>query len=170
MTDSEHVRLARRTIEAFVKDEGLPDETSAPPEMTAQRAGAFVSIKENGALRGCIGTIEPTSDNLAREIIRNAVQAASCDPRFPPVSEEELPHLSISVDVLHAAEDITSIADLDPKNYGVIVCCGMRRGLLLPDLEGVDTAQDQVAIACQKAGIASSEPFAMQRFRVDRFK
>lgn len=169
MAESEHVRLARQAIEAYVRRQDLPDPEDAPSELKSQRSGAFVSIKEHGALRGCIGTIEPTSPNLATEIIRNAVQASTCDPRFEPVREEELPHLSISVDVLHPAEPVADVSDLDPECYGVIVACDMRRGLLLPNLEGVDTAHDQVAIACQKAGILAEEPFALQRFKVDRF-
>jgi len=169
VTESEHVQLARRAIEAYARQEDLPNPDDASPELRSQRSGAFVSIKEHGALRGCIGTIESTSPNLATEIIRNAIQASTCDPRFEPIGVEELAHLSISVDVLHAAEPVADVSELDPQRYGVIVTCDMRRGLLLPSLEGVDTARDQVAIACQKAGILAEEPFTLQRFKVDRF-
>lgn len=169
MAESEHVRLARATIEAYIRRGEIPDDAEASEELRARRAGAFVSLKEHGALRGCIGTVEPVCDNLAREIIRNAIQSATCDPRFPPVQSEELDDLTVSVDVLHPAEEIHDVDDLDPKTYGVIVSCGMRRGLLLPNLEGVDTAEDQVSIACQKASIFADEPFTLERFKVDRF-
>ena len=169
MTQSEHVRLARATIESYVKSGEIPDDADAAEELRAQRAGAFVSIKKRGVLRGCIGTIGPTCSNLAREIIRNAVQATTCDPRFEPISADELDDLTISVDVLHPAEEVGDTGQLDPKSYGVIVSCDMRRGLLLPDLEGVETAEDQVSIACRKACILPSEPFKLERFKVDRF-
>ena len=127
-----------------------------------------MSIHEHGQLRGCIGTIAPTRDCLAEEIIRNAISASTRDPRFRPIRKEELPFLEISVDVLGEAEDIESEAELDVKRYGVIVSKGMRRGLLLPDLGGVDTVEQQVAIAKQKAGISQSEKVTLQRFEVVR--
>lgn len=169
MDHSEHVRLARATIEAYVTGATLPDAFMASEELRSQKAGAFVSLKKQGALRGCIGTIEPVYSNLAEEIIRNAIQSATADPRFAPVSAAELADLTISVDVLHPAEAIGDPSQLDPRQYGVIVSCGTRKGLLLPNLEGVDTIEDQVSIACQKACIAAGEPLALQRFRVDRF-
>jgi len=121
-------------------------------------------------LRGCIGTFEPTQANVAQEVIQNAVSAATRDPRFPPVSPRELDDLSISVDVLTPPERIQGIEDLDPKTCGVIVERGWQRGLLLPDLEGVDTPQQQVTIACHKAGIHPDEPKTLYRFRVKRYK
>ena len=137
-------------------------------ELLHRRAGAFVSIHKQGRLRGCIGTIAPTRDSLAEEIIRNAVSAAMHDPRFEPIRPDELPWLEISVDVLGEPEDIASEAELDVKRYGVIVSRGHRRGLLLPDLDGVDTVRQQVDIARQKAGIGPHEKVALQRFRVVR--
>ena len=163
------VRLARQTVERFVRDHqtpALPD--GLPAELTGTRAGAFVSIHKQGRLRGCIGTIAPTQSCLAEEIVQNAVSAATRDPRFDPIRPEELEWLEISVDVLGAPEDVASEAELDVKRYGVIVCRGMRRGLLLPDLDGVDTVEQQVDIARRKAGIGPDEPVKLQRFEVVR--
>ncbi len=129
----------------------LPD--GLPEELTKTRAGAFVSIKKNGTLRGCIGTFEPTQASVAEEILCNAVSAASHDPRFDPVTEEELPELVYSVDVLSSPEPIASSDQLDVRRYGVIVQNGDRRGLLLPDLAGVGTVEEQISIARKKAGI-----------------
>ena len=136
--------------------------------MTARRAGAFVSLHIHGQLRGCIGTISPMTANLASEIISNAVSAGNYDPRFSPVREDELPFLEYSVDVLSSAEPIDSMAELDVKRYGVIVSCGGRRGLLLPDLDGVDTPEQQVDIARRKGGIGKNEPYTLERFEVVR--
>ncbi len=163
------VRLAWQSVESYVcrrKVIGVPD--GLPEELIKTRAGAFVSIHKQGRLRGCIGTIAPTQENLAEEIIRNAVSASTRDPRFPPIRAEELPFLEISVDVLGAPEDIGSESELDVKRYGVIVTNGRRRGLLLPDLEGVDTVRQQVDIAREKAGIAPGEKVGLQRFKVAR--
>ena len=136
--------------------------------MTTQQAGAFVSLHKNGQLRGCIGTIAPTCDNLAWEIVQNAVSACSRDPRFSPVRPNELDELEYSVDVLGAPEPTDSPAALDPKTYGVIVSCGGRRGLLLPDLDGVDSVEAQLSIALQKGGIRENEPYKIERFMVVR--
>ena len=164
-----YVKLARDSLESYIlRRQVLEVPDNLPTELTACRAGAFVSIHEHGQLRGCIGTIAPTRDCLADEIIRNAISASTRDPRFRPIRKEELPFLEISVDVLGEAEDIESVAELDVKRYGVIVSKGMRRGLLLPDLEGVDTVEQQVAIAKQKAGIGQSEKVTLQRFEVVR--
>jgi len=136
------------------------------------RAACFVSIKtDEGDLRGCIGTIEPVKENLAEELIANAINAASRDPRFNPVSASDLPRLRYSVDILSAPEPAT-FADLDPKVYGVIVEdeSGKLRGLLLPDIPGVDTASQQVEIAARKAGIPPGKSLQLSRFRVDRFR
>jgi AmmeMemoRadiSam system protein A len=163
------VRLARASLEAWVRGrETLPLPPGLPAELRETRAGAFVSVHKEGRLRGCIGTIAPTCACLGEEIIQNAVSAASRDPRFDPIRAEELPLLEISVDVLSAPEDIASEAELDVKRYGVIVTKGERRGLLLPDLEGVDTPARQVAIARQKAGIRPEERVKLQRFQVVR--
>lgn len=165
--ESPPVALARRTIEEYVRDGRMIDPPNAEG-MFAERHGAFVSLHLGGQLRGCIGTILPTQPTLAEEIIHNAVQAATSDPRFPPLSATELDRLDISVDVLQAPEPAT-LEDLDPSAYGVVVSCGWRRGLLLPDLEGVDTAADQVDIACRKAGIGPHETIELERFCVDRY-
>ena len=164
------VRLARLSLETFVKTgerlERLPDDL--PAEMTEQAAGAFVSLHAHGQLRGCIGTTGPTTESVAWEIVQNAVSACSRDPRFPPVTVSELDILEYSVDVLGQPEPISSPAELDVKKYGVIVSCGGRRGLLLPDLEGVDTVEQQIDIARQKSGISSREKYTLERFEVVR--
>ncbi len=167
----QYVKLARKTIEAWVRKGAVlvPDAEELPEEAMTRRAGAFVSIHKNGDLRGCIGTIAPVRRSLAEEIVYNAISAAAQDPRFRPVTEKELDSLEISVDVLSEPEDIASADQLDVKRYGVIVRKGRRRGLLLPDLEGVDTVEDQVAIACRKAGLIPGEPgIELQRFEVVR--
>ena len=163
------VQLARASLESYILSRKIIDvPQDLPEDLTARRAGAFVSIHEHGQLRGCIGTISPARSNLAEEIIFNAISASTRDPRFPPIRKEELPFLEINVDVLGEPEDIESEDDLDVKRYGVIVTNGLRRGLLLPDLDGVDTVRQQVAIAKQKAGIASFEKVSLQRFEVVR--
>ena len=164
------VKLARMSLETFVKTgkrlERLPE--GLPSEMTEQAAGAFVSLHVHGQLRGCIGTIGPTTENVAWEIVQNAVSACSRDPRFPPVTVAELDSLEYSVDVLGQPEPIASPDQLDVKKYGVIVSCGSRRGLLLPDLEGVDSVEQQIDIAQQKGGISSREKYTLERFEVVR--
>lgn len=167
--EDEYVRLARYGVETFVRTgraaklpEGLPEE------LTGLRAGVFVSLHKDGQLRGCIGTTAPTTVSVAREILQNGVSACARDPRFPPVTERELSDLEYSVDVLGEAENISSLEELDVKRYGVIVTNGLRRGLLLPDLEGVDTVARQIDIARQKAGIGEREEVSLQRFEVVR--
>ncbi len=167
-SESAVVRLARDTIERFVSEGAVPDDPALDDPGLPERAGAFVSIHAHGQLRGCIGTIEPTRDTLADEVVHNAVEAATRDPRFPPIAIDELEDLDIKVDVLHGCEAVEGLCDLDPRVYGVVVTCGWRRGLLLPDLEGVDTADQQVDIAMRKAGIVPGEEVAIERFRVDR--
>ncbi|MGB9807990.1 MAG: AmmeMemoRadiSam system protein A, partial [Thermosulfidibacteraceae bacterium] len=135
-----------------------------------ERKGVFVSLKKHGELRGCIGTFLPTANSVAEEVIRNAIASATEDPRFPPVTLEELKDITISVDVLDEPEPVSSLDELDPKKYGVIVESGWKRGLLLPDLEGVDTIEQQIAIAMAKAGIRPGEPIKIYRFKVKRFK
>ena len=164
------VRLARLSLETWVRTsrrlESLPD--GLPGELTGRAAGAFVSLHLCGRLRGCIGTIAPTQENVAWEIVQNAVSAGTRDPRFPPVRAGELEKLEYSVDVLGEPEPVNTPDELDPKQYGVIVSCGHRRGLLLPDLEGVDTVDQQLDIARQKGGILAQEPCQIQRFKVVR--
>jgi len=163
-----YVRLARLAVETYVRGgaPALPDDL--PPALRDTCAGAFVSLHLHGELRGCIGTTGPTAPCLGLEILRNAVSACARDPRFPPVAPEELPLLEYSVDVLSPAEDIDTPDALDPRRYGVIVSRGERHGLLLPDLEGVDTVASQIAIARRKAGIGPDEPVHLQRFEVVR--
>ena len=164
------VRLARLSLETFVRT-GKPLDTlpgGLPVEMTARSAGTFVSLHVHGQLRGCIGTTGPTRSSVAWEIVQNAVSACSRDPRFAPVRVDELNSLEYSVDVLGDPEAVSSPAELDVRRYGVIVSCGGRRGLLLPDLEGVDTVEQQIDIARQKGGIGSRERYTLERFEVVR--
>lgn len=164
-----YVRLARASLESYVRNrKTIRVPADIPEEMKETRAGAFVSLHKHGKLRGCIGTISPTAKNVAEEIIQNAVSAAVRDPRFDPVTEDELKWLEINVDVLGKPEPIASIADLDVKRYGVIVTCGHRWGLLLPDLDGVDTPEQQVEIAMRKGGIREHEQYTLERFEVIR--
>lgn len=164
----ERVKLAWESIRYFL-DHGKIMKTPHDllPELKS-RAGAFVSLHKFGALRGCIGTFLPCYDNVAEEIIHNAKAAACDDPRFPPLSARELSDLTISVDILSTPEP-ASLSDLDAKKYGVIVEKGTRRGLLLPDLDGVDTPEEQIAIAKRKAGIGPEESVKLYRFRVKRY-
>ena len=163
------VRLAKETVEEYVTNgEIISPPPDLPAEMTGE-AGVFVSLKKNGELRGCIGTLQPTRENIALEIIQNAVSAATQDPRFPPVTTSELGEIEYSVDVLSEPEKISGKDELDPKKYGIIVQSGERRGLLLPDLEGVDTAEEQIRIAAMKAGIYSAEEIELYRFEVKRY-
>ncbi|MEW6409331.1 MAG: AmmeMemoRadiSam system protein A [Nitrospirota bacterium] len=165
------VKLAKDTIERYIKDGII---TSPPEELTEEmkeKAGVFVSLKKHGSLRGCIGTFAPTMQSVAEEIIQNAISAATKDPRFLPVQEDELDELTYSVDVLSTPEKISSHAELDPKRYGIIVKKGWKRGLLLPDLEGVNTVEEQLYIAKQKAGIhPDEEDVELYRFEVKRYR
>jgi AmmeMemoRadiSam system protein A len=163
-----YVRLAQEAVERYVRQRQTAEPVNVTPEMR-RRAGAFVSIKKLGDLRGCIGTVEPAYGDLANEIVQNAIAAATRDPRFEPVTESELPHLTYSVDVLSPAERVSGPEELDPRRYGVIVQSGRRRGLLLPDLPGVDSVDEQVAIARSKAGILPGEPVDLYRFQVERY-
>ena len=138
-----------------------------PEELRRSRAGVFVSLKKFGELRGCIGTIDPVTGSIAEEIMRNAVSAGTQDPRFDPVTKEELPYLIYDVDVLSPAERADR-DKLDPRRYGVIVTSGSKRGLLLPNLDGVDTVEQQLAIALRKAGIGPGELYFIERFEVVR--
>ena len=164
-----YVRLARTSLETYSDNEKAykPPE-NLPQEMITKRAGVFVSLKKFGQLRGCIGTIAPVTKNIAEEIIMNAISSGTNDPRFPPVTVSELPDLVYSVDVLSEAESIHSPDQLDVKRYGVIVSKDYRRGLLLPNLEGIDSVEQQISIAKQKAGIRKDETVTMERFEVVR--
>lgn len=165
------VRLARHSLEHYINTGRIMDiPEGLPSEMFEKQAGTFVSIKKQGQLRGCIGTIIGIRDNIAEEIIENAVSAGTRDPRFYPVEKEELDELEYSVDVLGIAEPISSKDMLDPKRYGVIVRKGSKSGLLLPNLEGIDDVDEQVGIALQKAGIGKDESYTMERFEVIRHR
>ena len=169
-----YVMLARDTIESYIKDGKKPSLISGkyddiPDEMRKRKAGVFVSIHKEGRLRGCIGTISSVYSCIGQEIIENAVAASTRDPRFNPIKSDELPSLEINVDVLSDAEDISSRDELDVKRYGVIVTKGANRGLLLPNLDGVDTVDEQISIALRKAGLKEDEKgYSMQRFEVVR--
>jgi AmmeMemoRadiSam system protein B/AmmeMemoRadiSam system protein A len=162
-------KLARKTVEAYIKEGTIPEPEELTPEMK-ELAGVFVSIHKLGDLRGCIGTFEPATENVANEIIANAISSATRDPRFPPISPEELKDLDYSVDVLTRPVPVDDKSKLDPKKYGVIVEYGWQRGLLLPDLEGVDSVEQQIDICRQKAGIAPGEPVKLYCFEVKRYK
>ena len=162
------VGLARKAVERYV----LQGKIFKPRKLSAemkQKAGVFVSIKKHGELRGCIGTFIATRANVAEEIVANAISSATQDPRFVPVEDYELDDLEYSVDILTEPEPVFGIDQLDPRKYGVIVECGYRRGLLLPDLAGVDKVEDQIEICRAKAGISPQEPIKLYRFRVERF-
>jgi AmmeMemoRadiSam system protein A len=169
--EDSHVRLARETIERYVRTGELTKVPQwVPQQMRSGRAGVFVSLHMDGELRGCIGTFLPVRGSIAEEIIANAVSASTEDPRFPPVRPEELDRLEISVDVLSSPERVDSREELDPKRYGIIVRSGNRRGLLLPDLEGVDTVEQQISIAMKKAGISPRQQVTLERFQVVRHR
>lgn len=164
------VRLAKVAVEQWVTQRRVIGAPTEPTPEMAERAGVFVCLKSRELLRGCIGTFEPSQDNVAQEVIHNAISSASRDPRFPPVGSSELSLLEYTVDVLTPPERVESEADLDPKHFGVIVCSGLRRGLLLPDLEGVGTAAAQVRIAKNKANIGPRERVELYRFAVRRYR
>ncbi|MCJ7576355.1 MAG: AmmeMemoRadiSam system protein A [Dehalococcoidia bacterium] len=172
MTEGEHhpvVKLAKEAVESYIRRGKMPKPRELTPEMK-ERAGVFVSLHKHGQLRGCIGTFEPAKDSVAEEIIANAISSSTMDPRFPPVTASELDDLDYSVDILTAPEPVADLSQLDPKEYGVIVESGWKRGLLLPDLEGVDSVEEQIAICRLKAGISASEPLNLYSFQVRRFK
>ena len=164
------VKLAKETVETYVREgKTIEPPKRLTPEMK-EKAGVFVSIHKLGGLRGCIGTFEPQQTNVAKETVTNAVSSATRDPRFPPITPQELKDLEYNVDVLTPPEPVEGEDQLDPKKYGCIVECDLRRGLLLPDLEGVDTVDYQISICRQKAGIMPYEPVKLYRFQVKRYK
>ncbi|ADL11749.1 AmmeMemoRadiSam system protein A [Acetohalobium arabaticum] len=169
--ESELVKLARKTIEEYALNREVIDSPQElPPEMEAKR-GVFVSIKKHGQLRGCIGTTAPTEDNVAEEIIRNALHAGFKDPRFEEIDINELEDLTYSVDVLEEPKPVDTLDELDPQEYGVIVQKGQQTGLLLPNLEGVETVEKQLEIAKRKAGLSpTEEDVELKRFKVTRYK
>jgi AmmeMemoRadiSam system protein A len=163
------VALARQSIEEYVRaGRRISPPSDLSPELS-QRAGVFVCIKKHGNLRGCVGTFQPCSDTVAEEVIRNAIAAATQDSRFSALTPDELEEIEYSVDVLSAPEKVEDLDKLDPKLYGVIVSRGIRRGLLLPDLQGVDTVEEQLRIAKIKAAIGPDEEVDIYRFTVTRY-
>jgi len=166
------VELARRAVEEYVKTGSVPEPNVGQDDSMSAHSGVFVCLKKRGDLRGCIGTFLPQHENVASETIHNAVSAATKDPRFAPVTPAELDDIEYTVDVLTTPEPVSSMDELDPKKYGVIVTLGNRRGLLLPDLEGVDSVQQQLGIAMSKAGISpdEAEDVQVERFEVRRYQ
>jgi AmmeMemoRadiSam system protein A len=164
------VQLAREAVELYIREKKIREvrEEDILPEFR-QAAGVFVCLKISGMLRGCIGTFHPTEPTIAHETVRNAISAATCDPRFSCIRPGELGSIEYSVDVLTRPEPVNGRNELDPRRFGVIVQAGNRRGLLLPDLEGVDTVDQQVGIAMQKAGIPSGSAVTLSRFEVKRY-
>jgi len=162
--------LAKRSAESFIREGKIikpPDPL--PPEMSG-KAGVFVCLKKHGELRGCIGTFSACCESIAMEIITNAISAATKDPRFPPVRPDEIGDLTYSVDILSCPEKIKHISELDPAKYGIIVESGFRRALLLPDLEGVETVEEQIRITKMKAGIPTAEDVDIYKFEVKRYQ
>lgn len=167
MDQGQILALVRQAVEFYVLYREVIDVSLEKLKGMERPRGAFVSIKKEGELRGCIGTIKPTQPNLVREIISNAISAAFKDPRFSPVREEELPLLSYSVDILSPLEEV-QVQDLDPHRYGIFVEKGPKRGLLLPDLPDIHTVERQIHLVCQKAGISSRKGMKIYRFTVHR--
>lgn len=164
-----YVKFARKVIENYILKTELPEiDESLPGEMLKVIAGVFVSIKSNGGLRGCMGTISPTTTSVAKEITANAIKASTEDPRFDPIEPYELDDLIISVDILKPAEKISSIDELDVKRFGIIVTSDYKRALLLPNLDGINTVEEQLEIVLRKAGISKKEEYEMERFEVIR--
>ncbi len=163
--------FAKSIIENHIKGKGKPKLPKQLTGVEVDKAGAFVSLKTaQGDLRGCIGTILATRDSVIDEVMHNAISSATKDPRFPSVEAHELDGLQYSVDILHPPERVKSLDELDPKIYGIIVSSESgRQALLLPDLEGLDTIEKQVAACMRKAGIALEEKISVQRFKVDRY-
>ena len=166
------VFLAKKTVETFIKKgEIISPPEDLPKEFLEKKAGTFVTIEKNGNLRGCIGTYLPTRENIAQEIIQNAIAAATEDYRFGPIQEKELSSLSYRVYILSEPELVRDIKELDPQKYGIIVKTEIKTGLLLPDLEGVDTIEQQLSITCQKGGIDPLvEKIFIYRFTVEKYQ
>jgi AmmeMemoRadiSam system protein A len=163
-------KLAKDTVDLYIREDKILEvrEEDLSPELK-QQAGVFICLKIDGTLRGCIGTFQPAEPTIAHEIIRNAISAATCDPRFSCVRADELDAMEYTVDVLTPPEPVKDKSELNPRRYGVIVQAGGRRGLLLPDLDGVDTVDFQISIAMQKAGIPRGTPVELSRFEVKRY-
>lgn len=167
-----YILLAKQAIENYIKEGKMASlPTDLPEEFLNRKAGAFVTVMKDGQLRGCIGTYSSTKENIAEEIIHNAIATATEDYRFSPIQKEELPHLSYTVYILNEPEPVKDTKALDPKKFGIIVkAASMKSGLLLPDLEGVDTVEKQISITCHKAGIdASKEKIFVYKFTVEKY-
>jgi len=173
---NQYINLAKFSISHYLKTGEVPEiPRDLPDEIIARRAGVFVCFKRNGELRGCIGTFTPVYENIAQEIIQNTISAATQDPRFLPVSLSELDEITVAIDILSEPEKLEDeeINKLNPKKFGILVKSedGLRSGLLLPNLEGVNTIEKQVSIACQKAGIDHyAENFCLYKFTVERYE
>ena len=166
-----YIEIAKRAVSEYVKNRKILTCPKEIPSDMQKRAGVFVCLKKSGELRGCIGTFLPCEENIYKEIIKNAISAATGDPRFFPVEEDELDDIEYSVDLLSEPEKIKDISELDSKKYGVIVVKGHKKGLLLPDLEGVNSVDEQLRIAKMKAGIdPSDKEVEICRFTVERYK
>ncbi len=166
-----YVELAKKVVEEYAKNKSLPPHPQSIPKEMQKKAGVFVSIKKRGNLRGCVGTFSPAANNLYEEIVSNAISAANKDPRFSPVMEEELGDLDYSVDVLSEPVEVKDISELDHIKYGIIVIKGFRKGLLLPDIEGISSVEEQLRIAKLKAGIDPfDEDVSIYKFTVNRYK
>lgn len=164
-----YIKLAKDTIEHYLKSGKIMSASKKlPVKMLTNKAGVFVSLHRQGQLRGCIGTLQPTTENIANEIIQNSLSAALEDPRFQQLRKEELADLEISVDILNTAELIKDKTELDIKKYGIICQFGYKKGVLLPDIDGINSVEEQIDIACQKAGISKNEDFAIYKFTVER--
>lgn len=167
------IKLASEAIAAFLTDDRMLEPAAELYEEcpdALKPAGVFVCLKRDWELRGCIGTTEPMQETLAVEIVKNAVAAATRDPRFPPICREELPDLDISVDVLGPSEPVSDRAALDPKRFGIIARSGDKQSVLLPDLDGIDSVAEQILAARKKAGIGPDEPLQLWRFEVTRYR
>lgn len=166
-----YILLTKQAVENYIKNGNiisLPEDLTE--EFLTRKAGTFVTIMKDGELRGCIGTYLPIKENIAQEIIHNAIATATEDYRFGPIQKEELPHLSYIVYLLNEPELVKNTKELDPKKYGIIIKTGQKSGLLLPNLEGVDTIEKQISIACQKGGIdPTKERIIIQRFTVEKY-
>ncbi|MGM0499005.1 MAG: AmmeMemoRadiSam system protein A [Bacillota bacterium] len=162
--------LARRAVEDYIisgKEAQISEDEL--PEILKEKAGVFVTLKKNNKLRGCMGTFRPVQKNAAYEIVNNAMTAAENDPRFPEVNKEELNDIKFSVDILSEPEQVRDKKELNPKKYGILVKGGHQTGLLLPDLEGIETAEEQLNIAKRKAGLKEDSEVEIYRFTVNRF-
>ncbi len=172
MNTEEYItNLARRAVEEYiVSGKEVEVDEDELPDILKKEAGVFVTLKKNGELRGCMGTFRSVQKNAAYEIISNAMTAAENDPRFPEVDKSELDDITISVDILSEPEKVDDKSELDPKKYGILVKGGHQTGLLLPDLEGIDTAEKQIEVARRKAGLSPNTKLEIYRFSVQRFK